>query len=312
VEKHTGFRFLPYGITKGNELIAILPLFFRRLHGIRVAASPPPLTSIPRMGVVITGSYDTLRQHRKEEYLDIIAGSLADELRSLAPDHFLMSLPAGFRDVRFFQWLGFEVTPWYTYVYDLTRPLEEIWAGFKGSKRTHVRQAEENGYTLKGNVAVSDLYRLMELRSRDMNQPLALPAAGYVEDLTRALPDRFRVVGVCTGDRVVGSVVVTMDRHMQMWLGGPKAVPGANDFLHWSLIREGKERGYATLEDVGANTRHLVRFKNQFNPSLALYYTVCRRNLKGRLAETLYHATRAFGYGRRSPGDEDAEWERFL
>jgi hypothetical protein len=39
---------------------------------------------------------------------------------------------------------------------------------------------------------------------------------------------------------------------------------------------------------VGANTRHLVLFKNQFNPSLMLYYTITQNTFPGRMAEGLY------------------------
>ncbi|MDD1654257.1 MAG: GNAT family N-acetyltransferase, partial [Methanomicrobiales archaeon] len=145
VEKHTGFRFLPYGITRGEKLIAILPLFSRSMYGLRMVASPPPRTGIPHMGVVVPGSFDTQKQDRREEDLETIGTELAGELETLAPDHFFMSLPPRFLDARIFRWLGFEVIPSYTYFLDLTPPLDTLLWGFKNKRRGAIRSALKSG-----------------------------------------------------------------------------------------------------------------------------------------------------------------------
>ena len=311
VEKHTGFRFLPRGITRGNDLVAVVPLFSRRMHGIRIVASPPPMTGIPRMGVVMDRSFDTLPQYRKEPVLELIGTSLSEEIGILSPDHFLMTLPLGFHDVRIFQWLGFTVNPQYTYLYDLSRPLDQIWAEFGSSKRYHVRKARDRGATVGRGTGISELYHLMELRARHAGHPLALPGVSYLEDLVRTLPDQFRVYEVRHEGAVKGALLAALDRDMKMWLGAPKAMPGANELLHWTLIQEGKAANLPFLEDVGANTHHLTRFKNRFNPGLELYYTIMRRNLRGKVAERIYHAAKQMGRLGHGWG-EAREWEDYL
>jgi hypothetical protein len=317
VEKHTGFRFLPYGITRGDDLIAIIPLFSRRVHGIRMVTSPPPRTGIPRMGLLVSGAFDSLRQYRKEEYLEIMGSSLEEELQNLAPDHFFMSLPLHFHDTRIFRWLGYTAVPRYTYVYDLSCSLDQLWENLKGNKRTRIRNAQQAGFTLRKGGGLADFYGLMEIRAREIGHPLALPGREYLADLLHSLPGAFRIYDVCHEGRVVGSAMATLDRDMKMWLGAPKTVPNANDFLQWSLISEAKEMNFRTVEDVGANTRHLVQFKNQFNPSLALYFAVMQKNLQGEVAETVYGVMRRIGtghlgriHGRHRPREEKEEENR--
>ncbi|MDD1654014.1 MAG: GNAT family N-acetyltransferase [Methanomicrobiales archaeon] len=292
VEKHTRFQFLPYGITKGEKLIALLPLFSRRVYGLRMVASPPPRTGIPHMGFVVSEAFDTQKQDRREQDLETIGTELAGELETLAPDHFFMSLPPNFLDVRIFRWLGFEVIPSYTYFLDLTPPPEKILASFKNKRRGAIKSALQSGLSLEIGSDPEDLYRLMKARYDELGQALGIPGIEYLQDLSRTLPDAIRICNVRDGDQVVASTMLTRYKDMKFWLGMPKPTGNANDFLIWQVILEAKSQGFSTLEVVGANTRHLSAFKSQFNPALVPGFNIRRRNRRAAVAEYLYRLTK--------------------
>jgi hypothetical protein len=292
VEKHTGSRFLPCSITKGERVIAILPLFTRKIMGVRMVTSPPHGAAIPCLGVVPLASFDGLRQDRKEQYLEIIGTELAGELERLKADYFFMALPMGFQDARIFQWLGFEVTPNYSYVIDLTPPLDQLFEGFKNKRKTAIRKSLKSGYTFHMDHDVGELYHLITGRYDALGQTMGIPGIAYLQDLTRDLPDLLRVCTVREGDRVVASTLVTRYKDVKFWLGLTKAASTTNDFLVWQVIREARAQGFASLEIVGANTRHLSLYKNQFNPALISSFVITRKNWLARAAEAVYRRVR--------------------
>ena len=126
MEKHTNYQLLPYGIYRGNELICIFPLFFRYYNGFKMVFSPPPLTSVPYLGPVVSPVYDTLRQKRKEIYCNAIGDDIDQEIKKLMPNYTSIITAPEFIDMRPFKWNGYCVDTHYTYVIDLTNPQDVI------------------------------------------------------------------------------------------------------------------------------------------------------------------------------------------
>jgi hypothetical protein len=56
-----------------------------------------------------------------------------------------MSLPRSVTDVLPFSWAGFKVAPTYTYVLNLTAPIEEMLAGFTAKRRNDLSRARRDG-----------------------------------------------------------------------------------------------------------------------------------------------------------------------
>jgi hypothetical protein len=288
VEKHTGFRLLPYGITRGGELLAVLPLFRRRVYGVNMVTSPPPKAGLPNMGLAVAGSFDRLKQYQKEQWLEIIGTEITGELDRLDPDYFSMVLPLGFRDIRIFQWLGFEAVPLYSYTFDLAPPVEEIFAGFKNKRRTAIRNAERAGFTFGVEPGVAELYRLLESRFSDLGRDLAIPGEEYLKDLTSGLPDHIRVYSLREGEQVVAACMVSRYKDMKFLYWAAEQRGNVTDLLAWRMIQEAKANGLPSVEMVGANTRHLSLYKNQYNPTLVLAFMISRKNWIARAAETVY------------------------
>jgi hypothetical protein len=292
VEKHSGFRLLPYGITRGDDLLALLPLFTRRMFGMRMIMSPPPKAGLPNMGLVVAGSFDRLRQHQKEQRLELIGTAIAGEVDAVAPDYFSMTLPLGFQDVRIFEWLGYTAVPQYSYTFDLAPSLDVIFAGFKNKRRTAIRAAQRAGFTFQTEPGVGDLYRLLKTRFSDLGRELAIPGLVYLGDLLAGLPSHIRVYSIREGEGVVAACMVSRYKDMKFLFWAAEQKGNVTDLLAWRMIQEAKADGFPSVELVGANTPHLSLYKNQFNPALVFSFMVTRKNWLARTAEGAYRLGR--------------------
>ena len=301
-EKHTGFRFLPYGIFKGNELISVFPLFQKQMHGINLLLSPPPLQSvIPYLGFVMGRRYETAKQSKKESMLANVAQDLEGEFAALAPNYLAMTQVPGFIDIRRFLGEGYDTRIHFSYLIDLKPPLQEIQDGFSSNLRTKLRKVEKNGYRLEKSTDISIFYSTVAGRFSDPEMNVPMISRAYFEDLFRAYPDELSLYYLYDTEGAVTGVQATQEyKVFTLWMGAPKmtAMPG-NEFLQWLLLQQAKNEGYCHMENLGANNENLNLFKSKFNPSLTLYLELSRQDLIGRVARWAYSTIASKGPVKR-------------
>ncbi|BBL68357.1 GNAT family N-acetyltransferase [Methanoculleus chikugoensis] len=290
-EKHTGFRFLPYGVFKGNELIAVMPLFQKQLHRVNVLLSPPPLQSVvPYLGFVMGRRYDTAKQSKKESMLKLVGDDLESEFAALAPNYLSITQVPGFIDVRRFLREGYQTRLHFTYLIALDPPLDEIWNSFSSNLRTKLRKVEKNGYRLEKSTDISIFYSTVAERFSDPEMSIPMISRAYFEELFRAYPDELGLYYLYDDEGAVTGVQATQEyKAFTLWMGAPKmtAMPG-NEFLQWLLLQQAKHAGYRHMENVGANNENLNLFKSKFNPSLTLFLEVSQEDFIGRVARWAY------------------------
>lgn len=301
-QKHTGFRFLPYGVFKGNELIAVMPLFQRQSHGINILLSPPPLQSVvPYLGFVMGSRYDTAKQSKKESLLKLVGDSLEGEFAALAPNYLSITQVPGFIDVRRFLRDGYQTRLHFTYLIALDPPLEEIWNSFSSNLRTKLRKVEKNGYRIEKSTDISIFYSTVAERFSDPEMNIPMISRAYFEELFRAYPTELGLYYLYDDEDAVTGVQATQEyKAFTLWMGAPKmtAMPG-NEFLQWLLLQQAKEAGYRHMENVGANNENLNLFKSKFNPSLTLFLEVSQEDILGRVARWAYSTIASKGPMKR-------------
>lgn len=301
-EKHTGFRFLPYGVFKGNELICIFPLFQKQLHGVNVLLSPPPLQSVvPYLGFVMGRRYDAAKQSKKESMLKVVGDDLENEFAALAPNYLAITQVPGFIDIRQFLREGYDARIHFSYVINLEPPLSEIWNGFSSNLRTKLRKVEKSGYRLEKSTDLSAFYSTVAERFSDPEMNIPMISRAYFEDLFRTYPDELGLYYLYDALDVVTGVQATQEyKAFTLWMGAPKmtAMPG-NEFLQWLLLQQAKDEGYRQMENVGANNENLNLFKSKFNPSLTLFLELSRQDLFGRVARWAYSTIASKGPVKR-------------
>lgn len=291
-EQHTGYRVLPYGIYKGEELVAVCPLFCRQANGLSVVLSPPPMQAvIPYLGAVMGRDYATAKQSKKESMLEVVADGLGEAIGDLAPNYLSITFVPDFCDMRRFIWDGYRTRISYLYTIDLAPSLEALWGDLNAKLRTSLRRFEKEGYYLEEG---SDLTRFYETVCRRFGRPemkIPMVTRDYFEDIFRAYPDNLAAYYLYDRDgALTGAVAAQEYKRFLLWVGTPRieSVHAENEYLQWVLLRRAQDEGYRLFENVGANTPDLNFFKSRFCSGLGIYMEICRKDTVGALAEWAY------------------------
>lgn len=291
VEKHTGYRLLPMGVRRGHELVCAFPLFFRSLKGLNMVFSPPPGTCVPYLGPVFSPGYHSLRQKRKEGYLNGAFEDVSRELAKLGPNYISVSAVPGFDDIRPFMWAGYDIGINYTYYLGLSRPLDKILDGFDPDCKKKIRTGDKYGLRIEQTHDVETFYAITNDRfsSRGMGSPILSPE--YLKDILDAFPGEVKMHFAHAGDEIVSIALnCTYKGSLMFWMGEinlRKDIPG-NELMKWEFIRQAKQQGLREVELEGAGLKHLCLYKSKFNPSLRQSFVASKKDPLGAAAEWAY------------------------
>ena len=290
-EKYTGYQLLPYGIYKGEQLICVFPLFYKKIAGIKLLFSPPPQAGIPYLGPVMEKNFESMKQDKKESCLNLIVEDIDKEIKKLAPNYISVTLVPGFFDIRPFQWLNYQVSPKYTYMVNLKPELKEIQEEFSSVCRQNIRKGESLKCTLAKCDDTSVLTGLLTNRYNEQGLNHAVNPA-FLKETMNAYPQNLILNCLYDNDELIGSTLNQAYHRYLGWMGLPKSQDSkykyANEFMIWQLIQEAKSLGFEKLEISGANKQSLCNYRSKFNPQLELYFTISKKNLLGKLAEKFY------------------------
>ena len=292
MERHSGYRLLPYGVCRGEELIALFPVFLQKEPGLRqrLRAAPAVLCALPRPG-------DERRlaagkaQHARELPADGRPRGDA-EIRKLSPSYVRIQLPPGHFDIRPFKWHHYVEETNFTYFLDIDRPLEQILGGFDRNARRFIREAEALGLEVRRSHDAGTFCRIMRTRYAEMGLTFPILGERYLEEMLEAFPDNLRMYFLYRGDEIVSLIVVIVYHgRMTYWMGNAKTGSdlAGNEYLIWESIKRAREEGCTQFEIQGAGDQRLWRFKSKFNPRLEVCYALCQKDRRGRVAEWAYH-----------------------
>ncbi|KXS40682.1 MAG: hypothetical protein AWU59_2435 [Methanolobus sp. T82-4] len=291
VEKHTGYTLYPLGMYITEELICVIPLFFRSIHGVKLVFSPPPQTGIPYLGFVVSDRLDAMKQSKRGQRMYEMGELFAEEIERLGANYVSILLTPSFNDIRPFKWNGFMIDPLYTFVIDLEKPLEDILNDFNVSKRKIIKKKKHDGMYLVEDDDVSLLFDLSVERYEEQGLKFPITSKEYVTELRRYYPDQIKIYYIKDqDDNTVGAVMTTEHRRVTLWIGSvkPETKAPVNEFMYWEFIKKGKEENFPLLELGGADIPRLCAFKSQFNPAIETNYRIFKKDLVGKMAEWTY------------------------
>ncbi|MDR9816620.1 MAG: GNAT family N-acetyltransferase [Candidatus Methanoculleus thermohydrogenotrophicum] len=289
--RHTRYTALPFGIYKGEELVAAFPLFCKRKGGFSVVLSPPPMQGvIPYLGIVMGRDYEMAKQSKKESRLQVVAEGFKEIIESLSPNYLSVKFVPGFHDVREFIWEGYQIRINYSYVVDLTPPLETLWGNLNGKLRTSLRKFAKEGYYLEKGDDITLFYETVHQRFSQPDMDIPMITKNYFEDIFRAYPDHVHVYHLYNQEGDLRGVGTTQEyKRYLLWVGGPKINgTSANEYLQWLLLKDAKEKGFSAFENTGANNPNLNMHKAKYNPNLSIHLDVSQKDVMGRAVEWVY------------------------
>lgn len=290
IEKHSGYKLLPYGIYNAENLICIFPLFFKKYLGLKMLFSPPPKTVIPNLGFALSQEYDNLKQSKKESWLNIIADEIDEEIKKLSPNYILFSTYPNFLDIRAFKWNGYNIETGYTYTINLNDSLENLWMRVKQDVRREIKKAEGKIKLIRDkNPQI--FFEMMVNRYKEQGLNFPIISIFYLKEVMKKFENNISLYYVYNEDNIVGAHISLFYKNRYIsWLGGAKAMKNvrANEYCEWEFMKLAKSEGYEIYELEGASVKNLCQFKSKFNPSLEICFTIFKKDLTGKIAENLY------------------------
>lgn len=278
---------------KGNQPVGALPVFELSKGPFTFVLSPPPKLGVPALGPVLFDA-DQLKRHTLEKRNRRFIDGCVDWINSnISPNYTRIVSEPAYHDPRPFAWNGFDMTPYHTYHVDLTAGESVVMDRFKKSLRSDIRRSQDEDYTVRRGDKHDARWIINKVEERYEAQGEAFTITpSYIDDLLHAVGlDQLPVyVGELNGERISGILSPRFDSTMYYWQGGgrPDVSFPMNDLIHWQLIQDGIDEGYAVYDLVGANTRRLCEYKSKFGPSLRTYYELEAGSTATTLLTKLY------------------------
>jgi lipid II:glycine glycyltransferase (peptidoglycan interpeptide bridge formation enzyme) len=180
-------------------------------------------------------------------------------------------------DARPFIWDGYDVSPAYTYIYNLKTGTEAIWLDFSRGVRKDINKAQKSGISIEqGGIEDAEfVYDKVAARHRINLSKV------FVMDIVRSFsPDNCSIfIARLSEERLSGLIVLHYGNYAYGWIGFPRLEGDklhTNEILMWEVIKWAHAKGYHTLENMGADDLTTFQFKRKFNPTLQSYFTTTK------------------------------------
>ena len=291
MEKHSGNRLFPYGIFEKRKLICVFPLFYVKKFGLKFLNSQPYGSGIPYLGLLMGRDYYSGKQHDRESRLIKVVDEINKEITRIAPNSIYLQFGPRVDDIRPFKWSGYGSDVNYSYIIDLTLPLDSIWNAFDKKCRNEIKSAEKYSLIIKPSKDVKKFYSIMEERYSSQNLTFSKFGSDYFHDIIRSFPENIKIYFVYNDDKVINLAMnYEFNGRLVFWKGlvNLDKTIHSGEFLTWEFIKKARSDGLKTLEHQGANTRRLCYFKSKFNPSIEPYFSVTKKDTKAKISEALY------------------------
>jgi hypothetical protein len=280
---------------RDGEPVGAFPVFEKSKGPVSAIFSPPPDLKVSYLGPVLRDldadqGNPARAERRRRQFVERCIDHLDDHV---SPSYVHVRADYDYADPRPFDWNGFGVTPRYTYVVDLDRDRDDLFAAFSSDARRNVRTAEDADVEVAegGRETLDRVIEQVAARHREQGRSY-LVTPEFVGDLHDRLADGVvRPYAVTVdGDFAGGMVTLESDDTIYRWQGGAKPdvdLP-VNDALDWHIMTDAIDRRLTAYDLVGANNRRLCSYKAKFTPELRTYYSFRRGTVGMNVASGVY------------------------
>ena len=292
LEDHSDSTLHPLIGYKGEQPIAVLPVFEHQRGPFTMVDSPPKGSEVYYLGPAMLGVGQVKQRKLDRRNRRFINGALDWIDEHIDPDQTHIRTVDRYEDHRPFKDRGYDVSPYYTYVVDLTKDWESLLMEFSSDARSNVRNADESTFTIEPGTLedARTIIAQVAARHEEQGKPYHIDD-DFVTRLYTTFPDEqvtpyaFRV-----DDEVVGGMItLEYGETIYRWQGGatPDVNLPVNDLLDAHIIQDAMDRGLERYDLVGANTPRLCRYKAKFAPELRVYHGAKKRSRRAQLVSTV-------------------------
>ena len=296
-EKETKTELIRLIGHEDKRILFVFPIFVKKFINFRMAFSPPPRCLIPNMGLVLIK--EKYHQNTFESKYFKICNEIDYFIKYRIRANFIRFIhPTGLHDMRPFVWTNYNIKPRYTYHISLKSNKEKIFNNFKSKTKNMIKRALKYHEIIINNGDKKNYFEIIEqVRKRYEEQGLRMPGSNeYFEFIYKELYERNQIIIKVARNNnnnkfVTGFIVLKYNKKILNWLGAtpPKEdFKGINELIMWTVIRENINNELENYDLVGANTKHLCKFKSNFGPILKEYYEVEKADTKGNIIKKVY------------------------
>ena len=272
VEKGGEGELAIWGCFEDRILCGGVVFLEREKHGQRTAVTP---LLTPYCGLL-------LDEPAGEKFSDQVTRDMrvTTALAEALTEHFsyvnLMNAPA-MHDVRPLSDAKFELIPRFTYLLNLSLPVDELWQRLDGSVRRQVRKAERLDFEITDNLNPAEGFTLFDSTFSRRGEANPISRA-YFEEIVESerLRDSRRIFCAIRHGRLESFIVSLSDSETTYYALAATdegaLSDGVSSYLVWEMIKTQAMDGMKTLDFVGANIPSIARFKEGFNPRLQIYF----------------------------------------
>ena len=256
----------------GGKMVGGLSLYQERRWGCRIFRRAPfTPTCGPFLAVKSQNPVAVLEERRKA--LECMAAYLDQQRPAIC----MLPLDRDVSDALPFFWRGYKVIPQYTYLLDLSLPLEQIRKSMSPDRRNDMSKAARDGLVVRPPRDMAEVRDLV--LSTFGRQDKFLDRSCLEDVLFRyANPSNSFAFVACRDDAPIATCFVVHDAKTAYYLlGGYRAEDrhhGAGALAVFEAIRRAQEMGLRTFDFEGSVISPIERFFRGFGGRLASYLTV--------------------------------------
>jgi lipid II:glycine glycyltransferase (peptidoglycan interpeptide bridge formation enzyme) len=294
IEKHTKTKLYPLIALKGEEIVCIFPIFYKKKGPVKMVFSPLPKTGVPYLGPLFL-NYEGLKQDKKESLLNDFVFEFESFLKNrINANYVLIISPPGQLDTRSFKWNGYMVEPFYTYFIQTQGGIDNCWKQLKKNVRNDITRGQKLGITVNegGKEEALIVYNSMKERFRAQEIDFPLQKDYFFDIFNEFYPENLRIFMVSHKRDIIGGLILILHKNLAShWQGASKSdLRGiaTTDILQWETIKWSIKHKFKKYELLGANTQRLCQFKSKYNPNLETYFHLKKAKFLGKIAEKIY------------------------
>ena len=279
-------------VERDGEIAAAMPYVLSRRYGIR-ASTHPPLTQTLGPWLRLTGSKPSRRLAQEKDLMQ----ALVDRLPRV--DYFVQNWHHARTNWLPFYWRKYEQTTRYTYILPDLSDEAKLWRGLQDNVRGDIKKASGRfGVTVRDDLEVADLLRLVQMTFRRQGLPLPYPVSVVHRIAAACAPRRCAklFIGVDADGRHHAGALIVWDENSAYYLlgGGDPALrnSGATSLCLWEGVKHARTVT-AAFDFEGSMLEPVERFFRAFGATQVPYHHITKTDSRLlKLAKCLRAATR--------------------
>jgi lipid II:glycine glycyltransferase (peptidoglycan interpeptide bridge formation enzyme) len=277
------------GVFNDSQLIGGCFFYIKKLfHVFKIGYTGVPLA--PFGGFVIPISHNKIKVRESEDKEHEIISSILEKIHTFNLSMVKLTNSPALIDIRPLSQRGWTGRVLYTYVVDLEN---DIFLTMGNKTKTNIRKAQKMGIKVKKEYNPEILWQLTKLTYDKQNINIHFLKEYLFNCMEMVIQNNLGEMWIAempSGDPIAAFFVLFDGDMAQGWFGSSDPrfkSTGVVSFLYFESFKDLQNRGFHSINMMGANFPQISKFISSFNPRLVPYYSVRKTQGIYRIVDTI-------------------------